>query len=78
MLVTSLPRTVTAFEPGRSFFQLKSVNTAGKWSLMQEPANRHTTDSTKYVIQLIFIDFFVDFSDFARTAANPFIGPSKD
>ena len=64
MLVTSLPRTVTAFEPGRSFFQLKSVSTAGKWSLMQEPANRHTTDSTKYVIQNNFDRFFRGFQRF--------------
>ena len=28
--------------------------------------------------KMIFIDFFVDFSDFARTAENPFIDPSKD
>ena len=27
---------------------------------------------------MIFIDFFVDFSDFARTTENPFIDPSKD
>ena len=28
--------------------------------------------------KLIFIDFFVDFSDFARTAENPFINPLED
>ena len=26
----------------------------------------------------MFIDFFVDSRDFARTAENPFTGPSKD
>jgi len=28
--------------------------------------------------KIIFIDFLVDFSDFARTAENPFIEPFKD
>merc|ERR1711917_203609 len=60
MLVTSLPKTVTAFEPGRSFFQLTRLRTEGKWPLMQEPANRHMTDSTENVIQNNFYGFFVD------------------
>ena len=78
MLVTSLPKTVTAFEPGRSFFQLTWLRTEGKWPLMQEPANRHMTDSTENVIQNNFYRFLVDFSDYARTAENPLIDPLKD
>ena len=78
MLVTSLPKIVTAFEPGRSFFQLTRLRTEGKWPLMQEPANRHMTDSTENVIQNNFYGFFVDFSDLARIAENSFIDPLKD
>ena len=36
------------------------------------------TDSTENVIQNNFYGFFVAFSDFARTAENPFIEPLKD
>ena len=75
MLVTSLPRTVTAFEPGRSFFQLKWVRTAGKWPLMQEPANRHTTNSTKNVIQNNFYRFFRGFQRFCYNSWKPVYWP---
>jgi len=50
----------------------------GEWPLMQEPAKRHMTDSTENVIQNNFYGFFVDFSDFGRTAENPFTEPLKD
>ena len=67
--VTVLGREVTnicvcAFKVGsfgsllsRSFFQLTWLRTAGKWPLMQEPANhmRHMTDSTENVIQNNFL-----------------------
>ena len=68
--VTVLGREVTnicvcAFKVGsfgsllsRSFFQLTWLRTAGKWPLMQEPANRHMTDSTENVVQNNFYRFF--------------------
>ena len=55
--------------------QLTWPRTAGEWPLMQEPANRHMTDSTENVIQNNFYRFLVDFSDYARTAKNPLIDP---
>ena len=46
----------------RSFFQLT-------WPISIRPIPRKTSN------KIIFIDFFVDFSDFARTAENPVYWP---
>ena len=75
MLVTSLPKTVTAFEPGRSFFQLTWLKTASKWPLMQEPANRHMTDSTENVMQNNFYRFFRGFQRFFHNSWKPVYRP---
>ena len=53
----------------------KNYRIAGEWSLMQVPANRHMTDSTKTSFKIIFIDFFVDFSNFAKAAETSLIDP---
>ena len=75
--VTVLGREVTnicicAFKVG-SFGSLLSgwmathARTIGIWPIPRK---------TSY--KIIFIDFFVDFSDFARTAENPFMEPSRN
>ena len=80
--VTVLGRVVTnicicAFKVGsfgsllsRSFFRLTWLRIAGKWSLMQESANRHTTDSTDNVIQNNFYRFLRGFQRFCQNSWN--------
>ena len=43
---------------------------------MQEPANRHMTDSRKNVLKIVLIDF-LGFGGSARTVVKPWI-PLKD
>ena len=50
----------------------------GEWPLMQVPANDIWPIPRKTTYKIIYMDFFVDFSVFSKTAETPLIEPLKD